>query len=68
MRPLLEGAEPLEAIVSILRAREPAYARADLRIDTDERDPADVAAEIEARIRAGLTPRGGPANNSAAGG
>lgn len=68
VRPLLEGADPLQAIVSILQAREPAYARADLRIDTDERDPADIAAEIEARIRADLTPRAGPTNNSAAGG
>lgn len=51
-RPLLAGADPLEAIVSVLAAREAAYAQADLWIDTDEREPAAIAAEIAARVRA----------------
>lgn len=54
-RPLLEGGDPMQAIVALLRARETAYARADHWIDTDERSPADVAAEIEARLRAGAS-------------
>lgn len=52
-RPLLEDTDPLQAIVSLLKARETAYAQADLWIDTDERSPAEIAVEIAARLRAG---------------
>lgn len=65
-RPLLRGADPLKAIVSILAARESAYAQADLWIDTDGLAPAEIADAIEARLRSGLTAPGGPSNNSAA--
>lgn len=50
-RPLLAGEDPMAAIVSILRAREPLYAQADLWLDTDDRAPEELAAAIEAELR-----------------
>lgn len=43
-RPLLdESANPLEAARGLLRARDPFYARAHVRIETDGRTPEDIA-------------------------
>ncbi len=53
-RPLLAVDQPLEAIRSILAARTDDYSRADSVVDTDGRDPDDVAVEIlEIAERAG---------------
>jgi shikimate kinase len=46
-RPSLTGKDPDEEIKSLLKAREPFYAKiADCRIDTSERSIAEVAAEV----------------------
>lgn len=45
-RPLLRGAAVGERVRALLEEREPAYARADLTIDTDGRTPAELAAEL----------------------
>lgn len=64
VRPLLQGDDPKPAIVSILKAREPLYAQADLWLDTDGRAPDELAGAIEAEMRRRLldavdrTPRG----------
>jgi shikimate kinase len=51
-RPLLpSGANREAAVRDLLVQRELLYARADLTIDTDGRDPADVAREIAATVR-----------------
>lgn len=72
VRPLLEGADPVKAIASLLEARAPLYARADLWLDTDERAPEELAAAIEARLqprpRRPLDDPTSGSNNSAAGG
>ncbi len=46
LRPLLGGDAPVERIRQLLAEREPAYAEADLTIDTDGKEPRDVAGEI----------------------
>ncbi len=52
-RPLLDGAaDPVEAAAGLLAARQPFYARAHWRIETEGRAPADVAAEIAALVAA----------------
>ena len=45
-RPLLAGADPLAAARVLLAAREPLYAAADLTVDVERREPADVVREI----------------------
>lgn len=51
VRPLLTGADPLAAARRLLDEREPLYRAADLVIDVNGRTPADIAAEIRARIQ-----------------
>lgn len=49
-RPLL-GGDPAESVPRLLVERAPAYeSAADLIVDTDDRDPEDVAAEIAERL------------------
>lgn len=58
-RPLLAGADPLGAVRRLLSAREGAYARADLHLDTDARAVGSIVDDIERHIRsleAGGTP------------
>ena len=46
-RPLLDGrADPLAAATALLSARQPFYARAHLRVETDGQTPAEAASEI----------------------
>lgn len=45
-RPLLAGPDPLTAARSLLERRIPAYAEADVRVDTEGRTVEDVAARI----------------------
>jgi len=46
-RPSLTGKGPLEEIVQLLAAREPIYREsAHLQIDTEEKTPAQIVAEI----------------------
>lgn len=46
-RPLLDGTpDPKQAVVSLMAAREPYYARAHFRIETANRAPQSVANEI----------------------
>jgi shikimate kinase len=46
-RPLLDGAaDPVAAAVALLAARQPFYARAHWRVETEGRTPAEVAEEI----------------------
>lgn len=46
-RPLLDGAaDPDAAAAALLAAREPFYARADIRVDTDGRPPAQIVEQI----------------------
>jgi shikimate kinase len=50
-RPLLDGsADPLEAARRLLRARDPFYARAHVRIDTDRRRPEEIADAVLAGL------------------
>lgn len=51
VRPLLLAADPVDAARTLLAAREPFYARADLVIDTGGRDPASIVNEITERIK-----------------
>lgn len=50
-RPLLQSDDPAARIAALLAERAPAYAQADLTIDTSERTVDDVAAEIERFLR-----------------
>ena len=50
-RPLLAGADPLGAVRRLLSARQGAYARADLHIDTDARAVGSIVDDIERHIR-----------------
>ncbi len=45
-RPLLEGAEPLERIRSLMAEREGLYREGDIHVSSDERDSAEVVAEV----------------------
>ncbi len=47
-RPLLAGGDRRARVAALLAAREPAYARADLRVDTTNLDPEAVADRIAA--------------------
>ena len=49
-RPLLEDADALGKARSLLQQREALYARADLVIDVDGREPASIADEIARRL------------------
>ena len=56
-RPLLDGAaDPVAAAATLLAARQPFYARAHWRVETEGRSPAEVAQEI-ARLVAGRAGR-----------
>jgi shikimate kinase len=55
-RPLLAGAEPERRARELMAAREPLYAAADLTLDTDDRSPAQLAAEILEWVRARNVP------------
>jgi shikimate kinase len=46
VRPLMEVDDPLEMARSLLAAREPGYAAAGTRIETDGREPGDIVGEI----------------------
>jgi len=50
-RPLLAGAAPREKIEELLALREPAYARADLLMDTTNRAVADLVEEIQSFLQ-----------------
>jgi shikimate kinase len=50
-RPLLQDADPAARLAALLAARAPAYARADLTIDTSTRALDDVVAEVLAFLR-----------------
>lgn len=45
-RPLLIGENPMERMRQLLKEREPAYLKADEKIDTDRKTPAQVATEV----------------------
>lgn len=49
-RPLLAVEDPLGAMRAILARREAFYGQADVTIDTDDRDPGAVAAEVLAAL------------------
>ncbi|HSS38672.1 MAG TPA: shikimate kinase, partial [Polyangia bacterium] len=50
-RPLLDGAaDPQAAATALLAAREPFYAQADFRVETDGRPPAEIVKEIAAQL------------------
>ncbi len=50
-RPLLDVEEPLDEIRALLSAREPFYRTADVVVETDGRDPANVAEEVVVTLR-----------------
>jgi shikimate kinase len=58
-RPLLAGDSPGEAARVILERRRDDYARAEIRIDTTERPPEDVADEVLRRVAEHLRERVG---------
>ncbi|MDR3349054.1 MAG: shikimate kinase [Acidaminococcales bacterium] len=45
-RPLLQGGERIERIASLLKAREPHYAKAECAVDTDGRSFSEIIGEI----------------------
>jgi len=58
VRPLLADPNPLAMAALLLRQREPLYARADLHLPTDGRDPHEIVHEIEEHLRSrGLAPQ-----------
>jgi shikimate kinase len=50
-RPLLAGADPLSAVRRLLSAREGAYSRAGLHLDTDARAVGSIVDDIERHVR-----------------
>jgi shikimate kinase len=52
-RPLLAGGAALATARELIAVREASYRRADLIVDVDGRDPADIAIEIETHMRTG---------------
>jgi shikimate kinase len=52
-RPLLAGDDPLAGARALLAARAPAYARADLAVDTEGVSPRDVAAILARAVCSG---------------
>lgn len=51
VRPLLQGDEPLRRIAALLAERAPAYAHADLTLDTSDRPLDELVAELETFLR-----------------
>jgi shikimate kinase len=49
-RPLLQVEDPLKKINDLLNARNPYYERADVIVDTDGKNPLEVAREVLERI------------------
>lgn len=49
-RPLLAGPDPVGAARRLLAAREPLYSAADVVVDVEGREPADIVEEITASI------------------
>jgi shikimate kinase len=55
-RPLLIGLNPRARLKTLLEERQPVYAAlASITVRTDDREPADIAAEIAARLASGGT-------------
>jgi shikimate kinase len=52
-RPLLDPEDPLGSIRQLLRERESSYARAEVRVETDERTPDQVATEVVRQLKEG---------------
>ena len=46
VRPLLAGADPLAAIIELMKAREPHYAKADVSFDTSDHSVSEIAEQI----------------------
>ncbi len=57
-RPLLQGGNPLEKIREILARRAPAYRRADVLINTENRQPREVAGQVLHHFLASRQPPG----------
>ncbi len=51
VRPLLRGDDPLRRIAELLAERAPAYAHADLTLDTSDRPLDELVAELETFLR-----------------
>ncbi|MCG8466955.1 MAG: shikimate kinase [Gemmatimonadetes bacterium] len=49
-RPLLDAPDPEAALTALYRARKPAYAEAELSVETDGRSPVEVAEEVVRRL------------------
>lgn len=63
-RPLLQGPDRLRRIRELLERRRPAYARADLHLDTSELSPEEALERLLALLREGSRRRpAGPAGN-----
>ena len=54
-RPLLRTPDPRAAFDALFNAREPLYERADLAVSVENKNPADIAAEIAAKLRASFS-------------
>jgi shikimate kinase len=54
-RPLLTGADPLGAIEALQQQRQHRYARADLTLDVDDRDAAEIVDSISAWLRRSIS-------------
>ena len=64
-RPLLDdSADPLAAATALLSARQPFYARAHLRVETDRRTPGEAAGEILGGLRLGPSSSEKPTQNN----
>lgn len=50
-RPLLQVEDPLRKIKELLKFRRPYYEKADIMVDTEDKDPAEIVEEIMERIR-----------------
>ena len=56
IRPLLQDDDPLGRITALLAERAPAYAQADLTLDTSDRRLDDLVADLERFVRARRRP------------
>jgi shikimate kinase len=64
-RPLLDdSADPLAAATALLSARQPFYARAHLRVETDRRTPGEAAGEILGGLGLGPSSSERPTQNN----
>jgi XRE family aerobic/anaerobic benzoate catabolism transcriptional regulator len=52
LRPMADNARAMDDLLSILKSREPLYARADIAIDTAGKSPQKTAAELAALLGA----------------